>query len=129
MSIELCYNRNCNKQNCTKLHALSCSKQSCSKFICNHAHINHNPTFCKYGMKCTNNNCYNAHHPLTPGTIIVKHNNKYKHKHKHKHINNNHNNANTNANEHQINKQYTNSRHNNKVQNIYYTNNYIYINN
>ena len=69
MLIDLCYNRNCNKKYCNKLHALSCSNKSCSKLICNHAHINHNPTFCKYGIKCKNNNCYNAHHPYDSGII------------------------------------------------------------
>jgi len=76
MSIELCYNRNCNKKYCNKLHALSCSNKSCSKLICNYAHINHNPTFCKYGIKCKNDNCYNAHHPYDTGPIIIKYNNK-----------------------------------------------------
>ena len=79
MSIELCYNRNCNKKNCNKLHALSCSNQLCSKLICNHAHIHHNPTYCKYGMQCKNDNCFNAHHPLDLGIMINKHKNKHKH--------------------------------------------------
>lgn len=74
MSIDLCYNRNCNKKYCNKLHALSCSNKLCSKLICNHAHINHNPTFCKYGIKCKNNNCYNAHHPYDSGIIMIKYN-------------------------------------------------------